>query len=187
MTLKSSVTSFCMRAFVAIDIAPELRGAIVDLQQRLAEPGLRLVEPANLHITLKFLGEIDETKLPEIISRLSSIRAAPFEIELGGLGAFPSPRYIRVVWIGIVNGARLARLAEAVAASLPEFGRKERFSGHLTICRVKTRPRQLPKKFEQFKDVTIGKQLVDCFCLKRSELKPAGPVYSNLAVFPLVG
>lgn len=173
-----------MRCFIAIDIEPQLREKIYEVQQRIQERALKLVEKENLHITLKFLGEVNEDKIPSIIERLQKVKEKKFEIELSGLGVFPNFNYLRVVWINVKSNGNLENLVKVISSWLTEF--PSEFSPHLTIARVKFRPETLRENIMANKDVYIGKQTVNNFSLKKSVLTQKGPVYEDISIFELV-
>ncbi|NOY11984.1 MAG: RNA 2',3'-cyclic phosphodiesterase [Archaeoglobi archaeon] len=177
-----------MRLFVAIDISEELRKEFVPLIQLLSGyKGIKPVEPENLHITLKFLGEVNEARAELIRDRLRQIDFEPFEIEFRGIGYFPSQSYMRVVWVG-VEGEGIYSLAEKVEREMRKLGfRKDKdFRAHLTVGRVKridseARAR-LARQLEEFSR-DYGRMLVDRFKLKKSTLTPKGPIYEDVEVF----
>lgn len=176
-----------MRLFIAVELDEAHRARIVEIQKELAEEALKLVEPENLHITLKFIGEVPDERAAEIAASLKAVKMGPFDIAIGKLGVFPNMNYIRVVWVG-VDGA-LAELAAKVEASLQGLGYIEKdrheFSSHLTIARVKTRPKYLGQRLQKFKDAAIGVQMVDRFFLVKSTLTPKGPIYEHIAEYKL--
>jgi 2'-5' RNA ligase len=176
-----------MRCFVAVELPPELRDGIERVQKEVALPGLRLVKPEQVHLTLKFLGEVQEAKIDAVARALLSVRAAPFQARLAGLGAFPG-RSIRVVWLGLQGdfGALHAQVERAlVPLGFPREARD--FSPHITVGRVKTPEISslLAPKLAHLSDVDLGPFYVDRFFLKKSTLTPGGPIYENLAEFPL--
>ena len=119
--------------------------------------------------------------MEDIKNALKQVRFPKFKIKFYGLGAFPSEKHIRVVWIG-VESKELVELAKQVQRLL---GNEERFVPHLTIARVKRKPLYLKEKLEKLKNIEIGEQVVDSFALKKSTLTPQGPIYEDLAVFGL--
>lgn len=178
-----------MRLFIAVEVEDGLRDKLVGLQTRLLEPAVKLVERQNLHITLKFLGEVPDEQVAAVRGALRSVKSEPFEVEIGGMGTFPpDSQRINVVWVDCKGP--LAELAAKVAEALKPLGFEpgERgFSSHLTIARIKQRPKELAKRVEELKDTEIGRQLVDCFILKRSTLTPKGPIYEDVEVYKLGG
>ena len=133
------------RIFVAVTLAPALLAAVGGVRSRLAEvdSGLRWVPPGNLHFTLKFLGGITPSQLTGVVAAAHEVaaRTQRFSITLAGLGAFPSARRPRVVWIGVSSGAgHLVALAEDLDVALRQMrvAREDRpFRPHLTIARVR--------------------------------------------------
>jgi len=176
-----------MRLFIAVEIDEPLREKLVGIQAQLLEPAVKPVERQNLHVTLKFLGEVSDEQVTAVLEALRNVKMAPFEVEIGGLGTFPPGRHrINVVWVDCKGP--LAELATRVEEALKPLGFQpdERgFSSHLTIARVKQRPERLAKAVEELKDTKIGKQLVDRFVLKQSTLTPTGPIYADVEVYKL--
>lgn len=163
-----------MRLFVAIDIPEETRVAIAELITRIKTPGPKWVDPKNLHLTLKFIGEYADPQ--EVIKGLTEAHGSASEIALKGLGTFP-----RVLWIGV--HADLAGLAAQVEQALEPLGiaRETRpFSPHLTIARMKDG--RMPRFDEQ---PDFGSFRATEFVLYQSKLGPSGPTYVPLHRFPL--
>lgn len=184
-----------VRAFVAANITRELQRALADVQSALrsSQADVSWVREENHHLTLKFLGEVAETRLPKIAEaiREAAGTAAPFEIALGGIGAFPSPRGARVVWVGMEAGAEsLTALQAEVEARLHRIGfpRERRpFSAHLTLGRVRS-PRNLDRLAEAMARTPaqgLGRMAVTRIELMRSQLSPQGSIYTVLETFPL--
>jgi 2'-5' RNA ligase len=173
-----------MRCFVAVDMStPSVRRCLEALRD-LGAP-LRVVAPENLHVTLKFLGEIRDAQVSEVIEAMDKALegSAPFEARLRGLGVFPSTRNMRVIWVGVIND-EMVRMQRSLDAELARLGfpREKRFHPHLTLARVKSR-RGLEKVREflaQHADEDYGRVMVDRVELKKSVLTPKGPIYSCL-------
>jgi 2'-5' RNA ligase len=178
-----------LRSFIAFDIEEEavLRN-ISNVQERLIRTGasLRLIKPENIHITLRFLGDIPITQVDDIHQEMEKISFVPFDIEIKGLGAFPNMRRIRVIWAGIHRGIdELRGIFYQLESGLRNLGFKpdpKGFSPHLTIARVKSgRNRdQLTRLIREFEDYEFGLVKAQCLRLKRSVLTPQGPIYSVL-------
>jgi len=171
-----------MRAFIAIDIPEEITGKIPELQKDLMKFAEGSFQKGNFHLTLKFLGEIKEAD--EAIKAIEALKSMPkFKIQLSGLGVFPSEKYIRVVWIGITQGAEeLAKLSDSINASL---GKKEEYVPHLTIARV---ARVLDKKglLDYLKKpVDLGSFDISKIHLYKSELSPKGAVHTKMHTIEL--
>lgn len=176
---------------MAIDIdRPELRSRLQELQEGLDSLGcdLKLVEPENIHITLRFLGEVPRSLAEEVAKALGKLRAEPFNVLLKGLGVFPSPSRPRVIWVGIAEGAAELRLLHRQVEELLRpigFGpEREAFTPHITLARVKG-VRGLPRLADfinKYSEVEVGLMKVEEIKLKRSVLTPSGPIYSDLFV-----
>ncbi|AIY90223.1 RNA 2',3'-cyclic phosphodiesterase [Geoglobus acetivorans] len=177
-----------MRLFVAIDISEDIRKELLPLLSLLSNyRGIKPVEPENLHITLKFLGEVNDAKAELIRERLRQIQFEPFEIRFGGIGFFPNSNYIRVIWVG-VEGAEIYGLAKNVEDSMKRLGfRKDKdFRAHLTVGRVKRiGPQDRAKLLKELEAYSreYGEMVVDKFSLKKSTLTPRGPIYEDVEVF----
>ena len=178
------------RAFIGIDINEEVRQKLVDAQKRLAATGaqLKLVEPPNIHVTMKFLGEVPEDRINAIVEALrkSAEGAMQFDIDVRGIGVFPNPRYVRVVWAGVGDGRdEIIALQRNFDRELQPLGfRPERdFIPHLTIARVKTvkQKERLAAFLKEMTDVEFGVTRARAVELKQSKLTPKGPIYSTLA------
>lgn len=135
-----------MRLFVAVELPASVRRALGELVRDLerSRADVKWVEEENFHLTLKFLGEVDEARLPEVKEALARVArgAKPFSFEAAGTGAFPSPGRPRVLWVGVGRGAEeLGSLAARVDAELARVGfppEGRPFSPHLTLGRVRS-------------------------------------------------
>lgn len=184
-----------VRCFIAVDLATsETIRNVAALESELGELDARMTftKPANLHITLKFLGEIPDTLAERVAKALEQITFAPFSVGLRGLGAFPNERRPRVIFLRVGQGSselvELARRVEQVTEKLG-FPRESRpFVPHATVARVKRLgPRfSLRELVEKYSSTNIGTVRVEHFKLKRSVLTPQGPIYSDLRVYKLV-
>jgi len=175
-----------LRCFISIDLEdPGFMERVRRAQRDLMAicKGLKLVEPRNLHITMRFLGDIDERVAEGICKAIGGIEFDPFAVELRGLGAFPKDGHANVIWIGVLEGReRLEEIARAIEARLIGLGlppEDRGFSPHLTIARVKSPG--CKAKFKEFlsgsKDLEFGRIAVESIRLKRSELSSEGPTY----------
>jgi len=186
-----------MRCFVAVPIAGAVRRRIVALQEELraADADVKWVEEENLHLTLKFLGEIGEEATERLQGLLSAevSRWPPLGVEYAGTGSFPGGERPRVVWVGVGGDReRLSALAAAVERAaertgVPREGRP--FAAHLTIGRVRSprNVRRLAAALERKTGEVFGRDEIREIVLFRSTLTPRGPVYDPLARFPLGG
>lgn len=184
-----------VRAFVAVKINEDTIKALGEIIGELKEShaDVRWVHPENIHVTLKFLGNIETGKIDSIKQGLS--RAAkgfsPFSLKVKGVGAIPNPRYPRVVYVGLTEeNQNLKTLAAAVESELEFLGfapEKREFLPHLTIGRVKSfrAKTMLMMKMREFHSREIGSILVEDFYLMKSELNPGGAIYLDIARIPL--
>ncbi|MBN1677320.1 MAG: RNA 2',3'-cyclic phosphodiesterase [Candidatus Thermoplasmatota archaeon] len=173
------------RAFIAVDIEPseDLKAVVRELAQSRAD--LKIVKPQQLHVTLKFLGDTDDSLVEEIRSRMRSSAAGiqPFTMRLVGMGAFPSLSNIRVVWVGIEDGKLLKTVADELDKSLRTLGferDRKGFVPHLTLARTRS-PRNLANVQEIIRGnaaTDYGEYPVERVLLKKSVLSPQGPAYS---------
>ncbi len=178
-----------MRAFIAIDVNTntniENDGISRVLDGLKAIEGMRIVGRENLHLTLKFLGEIEEGRIDDVHEAMiaSFEGQMPFEISLEGVGAFPGPDYARVVWIGVKrNGDLIVEMQKRLDRNLSGLGFKKegRFHPHVTVARVKSRKgkNELKDLILQHRAGKFGVLMIDKIVLKKSVLTPKGPVYS---------
>lgn len=178
-----------VRCFIAIDIEdPGVIQNILRVQQALSTlgPQLKLVEKENIHLTLRFLGEIPSTLVEDVIGALRTIEFSPFKITLYGIGAFPRLSRPNVIWVGVEEGVEeLKELAYKVNTVLRKLGfppPDKPFSPHITIARVKRRPdiSTLMSIANTYINSIYGSILVDNFRLKKSTLTPRGSIYTTL-------
>ncbi len=163
----------CVRAFFALEISEEIRRSLIDLGEEIAESGadVKLVEAENLHVTMKFLGEVPFQVTEEISGVLEGLRFEKFEIEAKGIGAFPDRRMIRVVWAGVGKGsAEVTEVAKSLDERLARFGfpKEKRFVPHITVGRVRS-PRNreaLLNILDRNSQTVFGTALVDRLILK---------------------
>ena len=173
-----------MRTFVAIELSnDEVVESIKKFQSEI-DINARPVEPTNFHFTLQFLGEITEDVSQKIIQALKTIEFSSFSVNLKGIGAFPKPKFPRVIWIGTdeVGGNLLIQLAKKVEKVLEPLGffSDKPFKPHLTVFRIKKKIGDITKELEKQKTVDFGVQKVTEIKFKKSELTPNGPIYSDL-------
>jgi len=180
------------RTFIAVDVERFTRDRLVGLQKQLAAmtPGIRWVEPANLHVTILFLGEVDVRESPRICKAVEEAAAsiAPFEFSVEGLGAFPTPRRPRILFAQIENGAQeLKELHAAIEPAILELGgyrREERaFSPHVTLGRVgrDALVDSLTAAMGKFAAWSGGQSRVREVRVLSSELHSEGPEYAVLS------
>jgi RNA 2',3'-cyclic 3'-phosphodiesterase len=182
-----------LRAFVAIDVPDRVIESLVAFQAELSGTGadLKLVERQNLHFTVKFLGEITDVQGAEVQSRLGSLTLPKAKVEVGGAGAFPGPRKPRVVWAGVARGDEetVAPIARGVIGALRGIGEPDDkpFVAHITLGRVRSplNTHELTELLLKNTERSFGGAELSELKLKSSTLTPAGPVYTDIGVFPL--
>jgi 2'-5' RNA ligase len=184
-----------MRLFVSIDVPDRLAEAVADLQAEFADAsGLNVTDPEGVHVTLKFLGEVGEERLPEleraIETAVEDSGVSSFEAEFGGLGVFPSLDYISVVWLGVREGGEdMTRLHEAIERRTVELGfepEDHEFTPHVTLARMEhAGGKELVQRLVRERDPTVGRTTVEEVRLTESELDHEGPSYSTVERFPL--
>lgn len=182
-----------IRAFIAIDIPNDVRVAIEKAQAHLKQAPLSVkiswTKVANLHLTLQFLGGIQEAAIEKLkpVLQATVAQQQPFDVSVRGAGAFPDEKRPRVVWIGCEDDAgRLSALAGAVQEAVRPLGfvpPEHEFSAHLTLGRIKS-PRPdaaLTRAIDSLKDMTFGTLRVEAIHLFESQLHPEGSIYTKLS------
>jgi 2'-5' RNA ligase len=183
-----------MRAFVSVDL-DGLEAEIEALQREFDDAsGLDPVSPGNVHVTLSFLGDVEEGRLESVVTAIedgvSESGVSPFEAEFGGLGVFPSREYVRVLWVGVREGdEKLARLHEGIEARTTDLGFEpddHEFTPHATIARMGHAGGKdlLQRKLDEL-DPTVGTRTIEEVRLTESTLTEAGPEYETIEGFPL--
>ncbi|HET7149722.1 MAG TPA: RNA 2',3'-cyclic phosphodiesterase [Candidatus Nitrosopolaris sp.] len=178
-----------IRAFVAVDVSNRL--GIEKLQHELvADAGwtpeqIRPVKNQNLHFTLIFLGNIRLEIIDEIKIKMSEIQFEPIKITFTRIGGFPHPNYARVVWVGVDRNSnqQLVSLAEQVVIKLSQIGfaPEKPFTPHLTVFRVKGASLKLRTEIlDKYGEKEFTSDIIDKVHLKRSDLTPSGPIYTNI-------
>jgi 2'-5' RNA ligase len=185
-----------LRTFLAVDLGKSIRDRCVALQDSLARGGadVKWVEPKNLHVTLLFLGEVDDREVPALCKAVASICVSheSFPVSVQGLGCFPNPRRPRVIWVGVGEGGpELVALHDDLEGPLLDLGcyrREERqYTPHITLGRVRgdrtaERLAEALVKQANWQGGVIEAREVRVLS---SELTPKGPVYAVLSRAPL--
>jgi RNA 2',3'-cyclic 3'-phosphodiesterase len=167
-----------MRAFIAVEVSKEITSRLFTIQRELPS-GLALVKPEAMHLTMKFLGEIDEAKAKEVSKSLDSLIFSPLALTCRSLGVFPSRNFPRVLWAGIESPG-LIGLHSKLDQKLAGLGfQKEDFTPHLTIARAKEKV-ELESVLEKHSGELFGECLVHSLYLKKSTLTQNGPIYENV-------
>ena len=191
---------FVLRTFIAIQLSAELKRHISDLQAEFKRQvpelrGLSWVNPEGIHLTLRFLGDIEESQVEAITSVLRRA-AAPigaFRLEARGLGGFPTPQRMRVLWVGLSGDAEATSALQRLQVTIEEglvgagFAREERaFTPHLTVARIRERGAvgPLARLVMKEQDRMLGGLLAGSVTLIKSELRPKGAVYTPLVEVP---
>lgn len=178
-----------IRSFVAFDIDSEsVLKRLTEMQAMLmgTSADLKVVEPKNIHITMRFLGNVTASTVEQIFEGMKKVQFVPFDVKICGVGAFPDVRYPRVVWAGITEGAdKLRGIFSQLEPHLRSLGfapDPKGFSPHLTIARVRSgrNKAELAKFINENVGYEFGTVRAACLRLKRSELTPKGPIYSTL-------
>jgi 2'-5' RNA ligase len=178
-----------IRAFVGIDVGDDIRRAAGTLQRQLAASGAAVnwTVPANYHITLQFLGDVDDRELADVCRAVAAVTRGepPFRMRVTGLGAFPTPRRPKVIWAGMSDGSQdVRRLFAALEEPLAELGvyRKEDrpYTPHLTLGRARDEAagQALAPLLTQHQDWPGGYAEVEEVLVYSSELRRDGPEYS---------
>ena len=186
-----------IRTFIAVELAAPMRNRLVKLQQELAPAAhdVKWVESENIHLTLKFLGEVDETDLYEVCKTIEkAVRdEAPFEMSIAGVGAFPTARRPRVVWAGVTEGDRaLIRIHKVLDQALRGLGYASEdrpFTPHVTLGRIRrtdTSP-SLQAAIESQSLWKAGQCTVREVLVMGSQLTPDGPRHHVMSRTQLEG
>lgn len=183
-----------IRSFIAIHISDDIKKALSGLVSDLKRYGadVKWVKPENIHLTLKFLGNIDENRIDSISAHLDAIGSdySPFFFDLTGTGTFPDLRRPRVIWTGLRGYEPVLRIFKDIDTAMEKegFDREKRpFSPHITLGRVRSLRGidKLLKELVKYKGTGFGTQAVDSLHLMKSVLKPGGAEYSLLHSAPL--
>lgn len=179
-----------MRVFIAVELPDEIRKNIVELINELKEVGsdVKWLEEKNLHITLKFLGWVEDRKINDVIELTAKAVAGTgsFKAKFEGLGTFPPGKTPRVVWAGVSEGAeKMKKLADSLEETLSNAGyrsEEREFNSHVTIGRVKEKKGvdKLREKLGDYKDPKFGETIVDHINIMKSTLTPKGPIYEKV-------
>jgi 2'-5' RNA ligase len=183
-----------IRAFIALDLPPEIIDCLEQitnqLQEQMGDVPVRWVAAQNIHLTLKFLGDVSVTNIKVLTELLESetISQKPMVISVGGVGAYPKVRSPRVIWVGIESPQELLALQRGIDAQTARIGYTpdlRAFSPHLTLGRVSRNAS--PQEVRKIGDVLasqkvgfLGVARIHAVHLYRSDLKPSGAVYTKL-------
>ncbi len=177
-----------MRVFVGIDLPKEVKDYLFELEGKLNKgyAKMRWTIKKNLHLTCKFIGEVEEDKITEIKEKLSKIEVEPIKVKLSKLGWFPGGSQVRVIWVGVEPEDKINELQQKVDTELLDlYPSDQKFVSHLTLGRVKFVKKK--KEFlDMLKEVKIEplKFEINGFTLYKSTLMSDGPRYEVLESFP---
>ncbi len=180
-----------MRTFIAIDLPESFENNIEKIQREFKKTGgdIKFVDPRKVHITLKFLGEINEELVNKVEIKLDQClkNIDPFDIIVEDIGVFPSTDYIKVIWLGVGKGSYiLEKMNDGIEESLSELGfdkESREFIPHATIGRVKSgkNKEDIVEVVERNRGSYIGEMPVDRVKIKQSNLTSKGPIYSDIS------
>lgn len=173
-----------VRAFIAIEIPRDIRKKLFTLGHEVTEEGVKPTELDNLHITVKFLGDCKWDRISQVRESLARLKYGKFNVSIEGVGCFPNPDYIKVLWAGC-RSEKLHQFASLVNSNLEKYFPKEPLTPHITFARVK-RNLDFSHFLDHYKNEKFGKFKVESFSLKQSQLTRSGPIYSDIEQFPLV-
>lgn len=178
-----------VRLFVAVPLEADVRMRLAMLAGGI--PGARWVPAENMHLTLRFIGDVEEARLEELDLALGWVEAPSFEISLEGVGQFATGRKPRAVWVGVPRSEALLHLQAKVDSALVRVGvgpEERKFKPHVTLARLKDAPSQRVGRFLETHGLfRAGPVRVDRFVLYESHTGRDGPVYHPLRAYPLVG
>lgn len=178
-----------LRAFLSVDIDDQrLLSRIMNIQTRLdaRTAKMKLVEKEKIHFTWRFFGETPVSRIESMKEVMSRIRSSSFEIRIGGVGAFPSARRPRVIWIGVTeNSDKMRSLKAETDDLLAELGysrEARKFHPHATIARVRNvlDRNLLQENLESMAGIDVGSMIVGNLRLTKSTLTPSGPIYQTV-------
>jgi 2'-5' RNA ligase len=176
-----------IRLFVALDFPADVRERLAGLGGGV--PGARWNEPASLHLTLRFIGEVPDDTAADIDAALAGIEAPGFDLVLDGVGMYGSNRHARVLWAGVERSEPLAHLQGKVESALVRCGlaaEERKFSPHVTLARLRDAPKERVGRFLEERGLfRAGPMRIDHFTLYRSLLGKGGAVYEALREYPL--
>ena len=178
-----------IRSFIAVDIPEAVRDMLDGLLGKLrnSQADVKWVKSKSIHITLKFLGDVEEARLPQIKEIMGNVvkNIQPFTISIEGMGAFPNDRRPHVLWVGVQKGSEtLIRMAADLDSQLAALGferEKRSYSPHLTLGRIRS-PKKIDAVIDMMHSMTfhVGDFLNEDILLMKSDLRPEGAVYTVL-------
>ena len=180
-----------MRSFISIEFPENIKKEIFKTFESLKNSGTafgNFVKKENMHLTLKFLGNLSEEKIKEIKKKLCEVNFKTFNTDVGNIGFFPSEKYVRVIWVDLIS-EKIKGLKKTIDDKLHEIGINHdgrEFSSHITVARIK-KMKNKEDFFKKIKELKIKKMNfeINDFFLIKSELRKDGPVYKIIKKFEL--
>ncbi len=178
-----------IRSFIAVEIErPDLIAKLEEVQREIqsSEADLKLVERDNLHITMRFLGDISPSMAESVVDMLKQIKFEAFAASLHGVGVFPKMTFPRVIWVGVKMGREnLVDIYRQLEAGLNQVGFRpehESYTPHITLFRVRSghHRESLVEVLTKHQETEFGEFGIKAIQLKRSILTPNGPIYSTI-------
>lgn len=180
-----------LRTFIAVELPNDIHDSLQKLQNNLRDsmPDVRWTKYGNIHLTLKFLGDIEPSKVDKISISIQNIANEffPFTMSLAGIGAFPNSRKPSIIWVGVEEGSeKIVQIADHIESSMEKLGfarEKRPFRPHLTIGRIRElkHPAVMAKSLENNEIGEIGKFKVEKLSFIKSQLDPSGSIYTTLS------
>lgn len=184
-----------IRTFISVELPQEIHHSLKRTQDLLREsmPDVRWTKSSNIHLTLKFLGDVEVSRTDSINEALTDIagRFPPFTMTLTGIGAFPNSRNPRIIWVGLENGAdELIGIAKQIEGAMKKLGfprEKRPFRPHLTVGRIRRleHPALMTESLEQCSVGKLGEFTLQRVSHIKSQLDPGGSIYTTLFEAPL--
>lgn len=179
-----------MRLFIALDIPVEIRARLSEYmeRERALATEARWARVEGLHVTLKFIGHVDDAVVEQIKTALAAIKTSPFEVKFTGVGFFPNPNAARVFWAGVDGGDHLPRLASSIDAAMEKLGfphETKPYHPHLTLARTSSRPLRELRQLLDDPHSQFGTMTAREFFLYQSQPQKGGSKYTKLERFGL--
>ncbi len=188
-----------IRAFICVEMPSEVKNTLKNVQNRLKQPGsntVKWVDPANIHLTLKFLGNVNSAQINTIIAAMERTAQTVrlFQLQLGTVGAFPDINRAQVIWVGLKGDLEiLLSLQKNLDSNLTRLGflpEKRPFAAHLTLGRLRETATSADKQHisKSIQAISLESGLtasVNALSLMQSQLLPGGPVYTRLNAVPI--
>jgi len=173
-----------VRAFVALGLSKEIQDQLALAQEKICGCSARLtfVDPKNIHITAKFLGEVDEKTLQRVMNALTTVTFSPFPVTAGKI-MVNNPKRPHTVWCAIDDTGQCEMLFNILEDTLAPLGferETRRFTPHATLARIKSHDSSLFSTLDRMRDKSYGTCVISGITLKKSTLLPQGPVYEDL-------